>query len=51
MGRPQPLFRLFLSFQTNITILITNTREKMSIQYRNDAGIWTHNIQDLSLLP
>ena len=29
MGHPRPLFRLFLSFQTNITILTTNIREKM----------------------
>ena len=28
MGQPQPLFRLFLSFQTNITILTTHKCEK-----------------------
>ena len=28
-----PLFRLFSSFQTNISILTTNKCEKMSIQY------------------
>ena len=33
MGQPRPLFRLFSSFQTNITILTTNKCEKMSIQY------------------
>ena len=33
MGRPRPLFRLFLSFQTNTTNLTTNKFEKMSIQY------------------
>ena len=30
MVQPTPLFRLFLSFQTNITILTTNQCEKMS---------------------
>ena len=29
MGHPRPLFRLFLSFQTNIRILTTNISEKM----------------------
>ena len=32
-GHSQPLYRLFLSFQTNITICTTNKCEKMSIQY------------------
>ena len=33
MGHSQPLFRLLLSFQTNITIFTTITCEKISIQY------------------
>ena len=33
MAHPWPRFRLFSSFQTNITILTTNKCEKMSIQY------------------
>ena len=32
-GNPRPIFYLFSSFQTNITILTTNKCEKMSIQY------------------
>ena len=32
-GIPRRLLRLFLSFQTNITIFTTNKCEKMSIQY------------------
>ena len=32
-GPLRPLFRLFLCFQTNITILTANKCEKMSIQY------------------
>ena len=51
MGNPRPLFRLFLSFQENITIFTTNMCAKMSIQYRNGAGIQTHDHQDMSLLP
>ena len=35
MGHPWPLFPLFLSFQSNITIFTTNKYEKMSIQYTN----------------
>ena len=30
MGHPRPLFHLFSSFQTNITIFTTNICEKMS---------------------
>ena len=33
MGHRRPLFRLFSSFKTDITIFITNVCEKMSIQY------------------
>ena len=33
MGQPWPLFRVFSSFQTNITILKTYKCEKMSFQY------------------
>ena len=33
MGQPRPLFHLFSSFHTFITIFTTNKCEKMSIQY------------------
>ena len=33
MGQSRPLFLLFSSFQTNITILTTNECKKMFIQY------------------
>ena len=33
MGHPRPLFNLFSSFQTHITILTTNKCEKVSIHY------------------
>ena len=33
MGHPRPLFRLFSSFHTDITIFTTNICEKMNIQY------------------
>ena len=33
MGQPRPLFNLFPSFQTHITIFTTNKCEQMSIQY------------------
>ena len=33
MGQPRPLFHLFSSFQTHITIFTTDKCEKMSIQY------------------
>ena len=33
MGQPWPLFCLFSSFHTNITILTANKCEKMSIQH------------------
>ena len=32
-GQTRPLFHLFWSFQTHITIIATNKCEKMSIQY------------------
>ena len=33
MGHSRPLFHLFSSFQTNITIITANKCDKMSIQY------------------
>ena len=33
MGKPRPLFHLFLSFQIHTTIFTTNNCEKMSIHY------------------
>ena len=48
---PRPLFHLFSSFLTNITTLTTNICEKMSIQYSIGAGIRTHNLWIMSLLP
>ena len=49
MGRPRPLFRLFSSFQTNITMLTTNVCEKRHSV--DSAGIQTHNLLNTSLLP
>ena len=48
MGHPRPLFRLFLSFQTNITIIRTNNCEKVMT---TSAGIQTHDLRNMSLLP
>ena len=47
MGHPRHLFRLFLSFQTNITIFTANKYEKCPscIQYRDS------NLCNISLLP
>ena len=45
MGHTQPLFRLFLSFQTNVNFLGENVHLVYS------AGIQTHNLQNISLLP
>ena len=39
MGQPRPLFNLFSSFQTNITILTTNKCEKCP------SSIWDSNLQ------
>ena len=33
MGHPRPLYSLFSSFPTNITIFTTNKCEKISIHY------------------
>ena len=35
MGQPRPLFHLFSSFETHITIFTTNKREKSSIRRRD----------------
>ena len=51
MGHPRPLFRLFSSFQTNITILTTNICGKCYVHPVYGAGIRTHNLQSMSLLP
>ena len=51
MGNPRPLLRLFSSFQTNITDLTTNIREKMFDHPVFGAGIRTHNPRNMSLLP
>ena len=39
MGQPRPLFRLFSSFQTNITILTTNKCEKCP------SSIWRRDLK------
>ena len=51
MVQPTPLFRLFLSFQTNITILTTNQCEKCHVHPLSGAGIQTHDLWNVSLLP
>ena len=42
MGHPRPLFRLFLSFQTNNTIIRTNKCEKVMTTSlrRRDSNTW-----------
>ena len=49
MGQPGPLFHLFSSFQTNITIFTTNKCEKVHLVY--SAGIQSHDLCNMSLLP
>ena len=44
-------FRLFSSFQINITNFTLNVCEKMSIYLVYGAGIRTHDLQNMSLLP
>ena len=51
MGHPRPLFRLFSSFQTNITILTTNIGMWKNVHPVYGAGIRTHNLWNTSLLP
>ena len=46
MGQPRPLFRLFLSFQTNITILTTNKCEKCPTSIQR----WDLNLQRKTVL-
>ena len=48
MGQPRPLFHLFSSFQTNITILTTYKCDKCPSSIRR--GIRTHNLLITSLL-
>ena len=43
MGQPRPLFRLFSSFQTNITIFTANKCKKCSSSVRR----WDSNPQPL----
>ena len=49
MGHPRPLFSLFSTFQANITIFTTNYVKNVHPVY--GAGIRTHNLQNMSLLP
>ena len=49
MGIPRPLFCLFLSFLTNITILTKINVKNVHPVY--GAVIQTHNLQNKSLLP
>ena len=51
MGHPRPLFRLFSSFQTNITILTTNICEKCYDHPVCGTGIRTHDLQNTSIPP
>ena len=48
MGHPWPLLRLFSSVQTKITIFTMNVQNVHPVY---DAGIRTHNLWNLSLLP
>ena len=49
MGQPQPLFRLFSVFQTNITNFYNKYMWKNAHPVYG-AGIRTHDLQDMSLL-
>ena len=49
MGQSRPLFCLFLSFQTNITIFTTNICEQ-NVHPVYCSRIRTHDLQDTSLL-
>ena len=49
MGHPWPLFHLFLSFQTNITILQQINVKNVHPVY--GAGIRTHQLWNISLPP
>ena len=51
MGHPRPLFHLFSPFQTNITILKTNKWEKCNVHPVYGAGIQTHNLWNMRLVP
>ena len=42
MGQPQPLFHLFLSFQTHTKIFTTNKCKNVHPEY--GAGIRTHDL-------
>ena len=49
MDHPRPFFHLFSSFQTNITIL--QQRNVKNVHPVYGAGIWTHDLRNMSLLP
>ena len=51
MGNPRPLIVYFRLFKQSLQFLQTNKREKMSNQYIYSAGIWTHDLQNMSSLP
>ena len=50
MVHPRPIFHLFSSFQTHITILKTNICEKCYVHPVYGAGIRTHDLRNMSLL-
>ena len=50
-GHPRPLFHLFFSFQTSITILTANLCEKCYVHTEYSAGIRTRDLRNMSLLP
>ena len=49
MGQPRPLFVYFRCFETNNTIFTTNQCENIHPVY--GAGIWTHNLLNMSCHP
>ena len=51
MGQPRPLFIYIRSFQTNNTIFTTNQCEKGHVHPVYHAGIRTHDLQNMILLP
>ena len=51
LGQPRPLFVYFRSFQTNNTIFTTNQCKKCHFHPVSGAGIRTHDLWNVSLLP
>ena len=51
MGQPRPLFRLFVVFSKKHQYNFYNKYMWKNVHLVYGAGIWTHNLQNMSLLP